>query len=46
VGAVHQAVEEGVASDGDRYRDGRVITERLLHHAAMLPQLRDLPHTP
>jgi hypothetical protein len=37
---------EVAAGDSDRYRDGRVITERLLHHAAMLPQLLDLPHVP
>lgn len=37
---------EVTAGDSDRYRDGRVITERLLHHAAMLPQLLDLPHRP
>ncbi len=37
---------EITAGDSDRYRDGRVITERLLHHAAMLPQLLDLPHRP
>jgi hypothetical protein len=37
---------EVTAGDSDRYRDGRVITERLLHHAAVLPQLLDLPHRP
>lgn len=36
-------VTEGNA---DRFRDGRVIAERLAHHAAMLPQLLDLPHRP
>ncbi len=37
---------EVTAGDNDRYRDGRVITERLLHHAAILPQFLDLPHRP
>lgn len=34
------------AGESDRYRDGRVITERLAHHAMMLPQLLELPHRP
>lgn len=39
--AWHASVTEG---DSDRFRDGRVIAERLAHHAAVLPQLLDLPH--
>ncbi|MBY0491026.1 MAG: hypothetical protein K2R93_14380 [Gemmatimonadaceae bacterium] len=34
---------EVTADDNDRYREGRVITERLAHHAMMLPRLLDLP---
>ncbi|WP_434479327.1 hypothetical protein [Gemmatimonas sp.] len=40
--AWHAHVTEG---NSDRFRDGRVIAERVAHHAAMLPQLLDLPHT-
>jgi len=43
LGVVQAWHGEVTAGDSDRFRDGRVITERLAHHAMMLPQLLDLP---